>query len=586
MKKLLLSLILAIIGYTIYAQAPVISIPPTNGLVCVGNNVFINATYSGNATTTLWEESSDGAASWHAIIPNSTYSIFTNGPFAPGISMTSLYIKSVPVSMNRYLYRVTLSNASGSSGASPYSVLIVNQAPPSQVSFLNPQLNVCLGQTLPYVLTGINVAEDSIYWNYSGAISSAFAGSAFADTTILVNFNSTGTATVSAFMFNGCGSVDLTTNPLHITVNPLQNTPAASPGGGPVCTNYPVFSGATTSFSDATCNPVSVINPSGSHPLSGNVQSCVTVDATVQSFGGIPYVPRHYSLTSSLTDPTTSTATVTLYFTQGDFDAYNAARGSNPALPMNSSDAAGIANLHITQFHGTGTTPDTYVGGSGDIDPADNNIVWNAAASRWEVTFDITGFSGFFVSGSSIIPLPLTMGEFSGKATKAGNQLHWTTTMEENTAYFEVQRKGDDSVFADLAKVPAAGNSNQLLQYDYLDASAAGAYSYRLKMVDIDGKFTYSRIVALGSAIDALTIRVLPNPAHQPLSLTVGSPEVAGAVLTVSDMSGKKILEKHVSLQKGNNSLDPGFLATLPQGMYLIGVATDKQQQTIKFVRD
>jgi hypothetical protein len=45
-----------------------------------------------------------------------------------------------------------------------------------------------------------------------------------------------------------------------------------------------------------------------------------------------------------------------------------------------------------------------------------------------------------------------------------------------------------------------------------LDAQPAGAYAYRLKMVDIDGKFTYSQIVALRSATDVLTIKVLPNP--------------------------------------------------------------------------
>jgi hypothetical protein len=586
MKKLLLSLLLAIPGYTMYAQAPAISILPTNGLVCAGHNVEINATYSGNATTTLWEESSDGAASWHAITPNSTYSI-SNGPFFPGISETSLFINGVPVSMSGYLYRVTLSNADGSSGASPYSVLLVAQAPPSQVSFLNPRQNVCLGQTIPYVLTGMNVAGDSIYWYYTGSAAfSAYGASSFADTTTLVNFTSTGTYALKAYIFNGCGGANATPNPLPITVNPLQNTPAASPGGGPVCTNYSVFSGASTSFSDATCSPVAVLNPSGSHPLTGNVQSCVTVDATVQSFGGIPYVPRHYSLTSSLTDPTNSTATVTLYFAQSDFDAYNAARGSNPALPTMPSDATGISNLHVTQFHGTGTTPDTYVGGSGDIDPDDNNIIWNATASRWEVTFDITGFSGFFVSGSSIVPLPLTLTDLSGKETKAGNQLHWTTSMEENTAYFEVEREAAAGAgFVSVGKVLAAGNSNRTVQYDYTDVVTGDAL-YRLKMVDIDGKFTYSRIVALGSAADALTIRVLPNPAHQPLSLAVGSPEVTGAVLTVMDISGKKMLEKHVNLQKGNNSLDPGILATLPQGIYLIGVATDKQQQTIKFVRE
>jgi hypothetical protein len=212
--------------------------------------------------------------------------------------------------------------------------------------------------------------------------------------------------------------------------------------------------------------------------------------------------------------------------------------------------------------------------------------VWNATASRWEVTFDITGFSGFFVSGGSIIPLPLTLASFAGKQTKAGNQLSWTTSIEENTAFFDLQREetaGAD--FRDIAEIPAAGNSHQLLQYSYADV-AGGDALYRLKMVDIDGKFTYSKIVVLGAAVEGLAIRVLPNPAHQPLTLTVGSPVVAGAVLTVTDMSGKRLLEKRLTLQKGNNSLDPGILAGVPQGMYLIGVATDKQQQTIKFVKD
>jgi hypothetical protein len=182
--------------------------------------------------------------------------------------------------------------------------------------------------------------------------------------------------------------------------------------------------------------------------------------------------------------------------------------------------------------------------------------------------------------------LPLTLASFAGKQTKAGNQFSWTTSMEENTAFFYLQREetaGAD--FRDVAGIPAAGNSHQLRQYSYVDATGGDAL-YRLKMVDIDGKFTYSKIVVLGAAVEGLAIRVLPNPAHQPLTLMVGSPVVAGAVLTVTDVSGKKLLEKRLMLQKGNNSLDPGILAELPQGMYLIGVATDKQQQTIKFVKD
>jgi len=328
---------------------------------------------------------------------------------------------------------------------------------------------------------------------------------------------------------------------------------------------------------------MSVITPSGTNPVTGNIQSCVTVDATVQSYNGIPYVPRHYSLEPS-TNASTSTATITLYFTQSDFDSYNSARGSNPALPANPTDAAGIANLRVTQFHGTGTTPGTYVGGSGNIDPDDNNIVWNASASRWEVTFNITGFSGFFVSGSPIVPLPLTLTSFTGEQTTAGNQLHWTTAMEENTASFTIQKQ-TTGAFEDIAQLPAAGNSHQLIQYSYTDAEKGDA-RYRLKMTDIDGKFTYSRIIALASTPTGLSIHILPNPASQPRSLTIGSSSTTNAVLTITDMGGRRLREKHLTLQKGDNSLDPATLTSLPQGVYLVSVTTDQQQQTVKFIKE
>jgi hypothetical protein len=546
-------------------------------MACAGSIAETRVAYQGTATTILWEVSTDGAT-WDPVVASSIYS-FSNDQQG-SFFYSHLFIQT-SIGMNFYRYRCTLSNSSGSSGASAAGSLYIAQSAPSQPVFLNPPSNVCQDQTITFSV-GSGLSVDSIYWG--GSLVNINYPAGLEDTMVVVHFPSAGSASLNVLAQNGCGSTPLTN--INITVNSPQLTPAGVAGGGSVCGNFYVYPGLATTYSDGTCNPIAAITPSGGNPIFGNIQSCVTVDASVQTFGGIPYVPRHYSLDPSITDPSTSTATVTLYYTQGDFDAYNAARGTNPALPTGSADAAGIANLHITQFHGTGTTPDTYVGGSGDIDPDDSKIVWNATASRWEVTFDITGFSGFFVSGSSIIPLPLTLASFAGKQTKAGNQFSWTTSMEENTAFFYLQREetaGAD--FRDVAGIPAAGNSHQLRQYSYVDATGGDAL-YRLKMVDIDGKFTYSKIVVLGAAVEGLAIRVLPNPAHQPLTLMVGSPVVAGAVLTVTDVSGKKLLEKRLMLQKGNNSLDPGILAELPQGMYLIGVATDKQQQTIKFVKD
>ena len=154
--------------------------------------------------------------------------------------------------------------------------------------------------------------------------------------------------------------------------------------------------------------------PSGSKPVQGDINNRMTVDPTVQTYNGIPYVQRHYDI-EPVNDPATSTATVTLYFTQQDFDNFNAFPGHGSNLPVNTFDNNGKANLRVYQYHGfSGTsTPGSYSGVGMQIDPDDANIVWNVKAGCWEVTFNVTGFSGFFVSNagfSSIVPPVITAG--------------------------------------------------------------------------------------------------------------------------------------------------------------------------------
>jgi hypothetical protein len=162
-----------------------------------------------------------------------------------------------------------------------------------------------------------------------------------------------------------------------------------------------------------------------------------------------------------------------------------------------------------------------------------HNVVWNTTTSLWAVTFDVTGFSGLAVA--------------------AGNQLSWQTASEQNTSYFAVQRAvAGSSSFVDLGRVAAAGNSSLTRQYSYTDALASThpSYSYRLKMVDEDGQYTYSPIV------------------------------------TVLDMSGARLVQRSVVLQKGDNALDVSTIAGLPQGVYILQVTSGTQQQTVKFVKE
>ena len=149
--------------------------------------------------------------------------------------------------------------------------------------------------------------------------------------------------------------------------------------------------------------------PTGSNPVTGNIVNKLAIENPVPAFNSTPYVQRHYDVLP-YNNAAGATATVTLYFTQQEFDNFNATANHGANLPTGSTDAGGIANLRIYQYHGTSATglPGSYSGSAVAIDPDDSNIVWNVTTQWWAVTFTINGFSGFFASNASFIYLPPT----------------------------------------------------------------------------------------------------------------------------------------------------------------------------------
>lgn len=142
--------------------------------------------------------------------------------------------------------------------------------------------------------------------------------------------------------------------------------------------------------------------PSGTSPVTGNIVNKVAIETTVPLNNNTPYVQRHYDVIPD-NNAASATGTVTLYYTQQEFDNFNATANHGADLPTNPGDANGIANLRIYQYHGTSTTglPGNYSGSAVAIDPDDANIVWDYTTKWWAVTFPVNGFSGFFASNAS-----------------------------------------------------------------------------------------------------------------------------------------------------------------------------------------
>lgn len=317
-----------------------------------------------------------------------------------------------------------------------------------------------------------------------------------------------------------------------------------------------------TNFSNCS-NLVASVQSGSPYTVTGTVTSTVWIQGT-QPAG---HVRRHYEIIPS-TNAAAATSRVTLYFTQADFDAFNnQVTAPSSKLPMNSTDATGKQNLLIEKragasSNGTGLPP-TYTGTITTINPNDADIVWNSTSSRWEVSFDVTGFSGFFVKTVSAT-LPLTLVELGVKRMQQCNTVQWQTKDEINTGYFEIESSVDGNVFTTKGKVIAAGAGNNA--YRFTDCADVGsAKYYRLKMIDHDGSWIYSKLVKVEADVHAKALTVFPTITSSYVTIQLADRSIVGTVVRVIDVSGK--IHKQIRLADLQTRLN---VHDLIKGMYIL----------------
>jgi hypothetical protein len=162
-------------------------------------------------------------------------------------------------------------------------------------------------------------------------------------------------------------------------------------------------------------------------------------------------------------------------------------------------------------------------------------------------------------------PLPIKLGAFYAKRNKSNVELSWKTEAEINAKGFIIQRlvKGN---YVDVAEVAATNVSNGA-SYSYVDANAGTSVNqYRLKLIDIDGSFTYSDVRSVkGSAGAASDFVIFPNPSRGDAKVTVSDISEPTDVQLI-DHSGRVI--KVISMDN-RNTVDFNNLQT---GMYMIRI--------------
>lgn len=176
--------------------------------------------------------------------------------------------------------------------------------------------------------------------------------------------------------------------------------------------------------------------------------------------------------------------------------------------------------------------------------------------------------------------LPVTISQFTAKPL--GNQVSvaWSTAIETNSAYFEVERSVDVLEFKRIGRIDAAGESQTSQHYGLLDEKPlAGTNYYRLKQIDRDGATAYSKVVAVTMDNVQPSMELLGNPTDGN-TIRIVTRNLDRAVFQLSTTSGQPIGLLAQPQADGEQLLLP--LQPLPTGMYLLNAKVDGIQLTRK----
>jgi len=152
------------------------------------------------------------------------------------------------------------------------------------------------------------------------------------------------------------------------------------------------------------------------------------------------------------------------------------------------------------------------------------------------LTFDNTG------SGNV---LPVELSSFTCTANGQSVNLTWVTQTEKNSNKFDVQRELVNSEWITLGSVKAAVLSNSTKQYSYTDNKLqSGKYQYRLKIIDNDGSFEYSKAIEvdISSPKEFKLSQNYPNPFNPETKIVYNIPIDGVVKLIVYDIMGKEVV--------------------------------------------
>ena len=231
----------------------------------------------------------------------------------------------------------------------------------------------------------------------------------------------------------------------------------------------------------------------------------------------------------------------------------------------------------------------TTVVGTGIAGYNGDNIAATVAQVNYPVGIAIDKFGNLYIADfinhrvrkvNNVGPiLPVTLSSFTATLLNGTSLLQWQTTNEINTQKFIIERSQDGVNFSSLDSIKAK-NTNGKNDYTYTDASIKNTFTYyRLKIVDRDGKFTYSSVTII-KLKETISLGLSPNPVGNIATLNFVSLLAGKCLVQITDLNGRIISQRNTIAVVGSNKMEINSYG-FAKGNYILTITNAEGEKAI-----
>lgn len=185
--------------------------------------------------------------------------------------------------------------------------------------------------------------------------------------------------------------------------------------------------------------------------------------------------------------------------------------------------------------------------------------------------------------------LPVKLLNFDGVLKNTTAYLNWAADNQVNFSAYDIERSTDGISFKSVGVKERQGTGLEKQQYQFIDdlsSVSSDVFFYRLKMVDIDGRYNYSNVVMIKKGdIKHGGLLLSPNPVSGNGIATVRyQAKTKGTVeFRVVDLSGRVVLKQQATVYDGTNSISIANLNRLQSGTYVLQMTHNDVVEMTKF---